>query len=291
MTINGSVSENAYAKINLMLDVVGKRGDGYHDVRSIMQSVSLCDRITLSLGGDADLLTRSGENYICGGEDITLRALSAFRAKTGMNFHASIHIEKHIPVAAGMAGGSADCAAVLRNLEKMTGNPLSEEELLALAESLGSDVPFCLCGGTKLVLGKGGRLEEMPKCPTIPLVAAIRGENVPTPWAYGLLDEKFGNFAAVRSGGEKGALEKALSAGDSAAVINSVYNIFEEVVPEKRPQVKLLKDELSELGAHRTLMSGSGPTVIGFFEDSGKAEEAARTLRARGTKAFYLTTI
>lgn len=283
-------AENAYAKINLLLDVTGKRSDGYHDICSIMQSVSLCDRITVSIS-DYDIISCSDSGLACDKSNLAWKALDIFRRESGMDFSASIHIEKNIPIAAGMAGGSTDAAAVLRALNRITGYPFSDDALIALSAHIGSDVPFCVSGGTKLALGRGEILHDEPKCPKIPLVIAIRGEHVSTPWAYGLLDAKFGDFSNRETENKLPVLSSALLSGSVRDVADAVYNIFEESVSADRPQIGLLKNELSSLGAIRTLMSGSGPSVIGFFDDEEMAKKAAKTEMDAGTAAFFCTTI
>lgn len=289
MRTGDTLRENAYAKINLFLDVTGKRSDGYHDIASIMQTVSLCDSISVTVS-DSDGISCSDTSLACDKSNLAWKALDLFRHESGMDFSASIRIEKNIPVAAGMAGGSTDAAAVLRILNRMTGEPFSADALASMSAKIGSDVPFCVSGGTKLARGRGEILSDIPSCPKMFLVVAIRGEHVSTPWAYGLIDTKFGDFSEHKTEKELSLMKNALLCGDALSVINASYNIFEEPVSAHRPQVTALKNELMAYGAVRALMSGSGPSVIGFFDDEKVAQSAEKKLRESGTSAFFCTT-
>ena len=193
----------------------------------------------------------------------------------------------HIPMAAGLAGGSADAAAVLRALNKLCQNPLSLEELCAIGATLGADVPFCIRGGSARVTGIGEKMSDFPKMPSAYLVVACRGEGVSTPWAYGELDRKYNGFADVREVDMRHTwIEKAWNAGDLKGSCNHFFNIFEEVVPTVQKDVEEIKAEMLQKGAMRAMMSGSGPSVFGIFEEREAAEAACVSLIESGAAAF-----
>ncbi len=283
--------ERANAKINLYLNVVGRRENGYHDIVSIMQTVSLCDLVTLDFlpGSHTRIeLTVSGNGEVpvdC--RNLAWRAAELYLKETDLHGEVRISIEKHIPMAAGLAGGSADAAAVLRGLNHLCGNRLSNAALCALGARLGADIPFCITGGGALVTGIGDRLSPIVSMPDCALVVACMGEGVSTPWAYGKLDECYGFFA------EKAAPdlrpERIVAALENGRVLDSCadyFNLFEEVVPAVQHDVDRLKNAMLEQGAVRSMMSGSGPSVFGVFQTVANAASACEVLSAMGAAAF-----
>ena len=294
LIFNETFYEKGYAKINLHLDVVAKNVDGYHNIRSIMQTVSLCDEISLSLNSEnRDTLTSNVTDMPTDENNIAMKAVKVFRDFTGFKFGVDIHIEKNIPLAAGLAGGSADAAAVLKLLLRATEKDLSNEEITSLATRLGADVPFCYFGGTCLAEGRGERLCALPACPEIDCVIAIKGERVSTPWAYSELDKTYTDFRDGKIHGEEifTALTSALHSQDKRNVCNSIYNIFEEGIIPHRPEVANIKRIMLENGALSSVMSGSGPSVFGFFENETDARKAATALENVGAEAFVCRTI
>ena len=291
MTYNKKITEKAYAKINLYLDVTKKRNDGFHDIKSIMQTVSLCDEITVSVTdkGD-DVLTCDVKEIPTDKSNLALKAASLFKDAVGLSFGTEIHIKKEIPMAAGLAGGSTDAAAVLRILNRLTGAELPTEKLLEIAARIGADVPFCFLGGTRLCEGKGEPMKALPDCPRLHCVVAVKGEGVSTPWAYGELDALYGDFSEDRDHGRFSALSNALGQGDTNGIINNLYNIFESVSEKERPEIKKLKAAIMGSGAKTALMSGSGPSVFGIFEDEFSAKKAEKALREYGAAAYYCFT-
>ena len=234
-------TERANAKINLYLNVVGRRENGYHDIVSLMQTVSLCDLVTLDYRpGEHTVirLTASGNDGMptdC--RNLAWRAAEKYLGRIGQGGEVTIAIEKHIPMAAGLAGGSADAAAVLRGLNRLCGDRLSIEELCALGATLGADIPFCIKGGGALVTGIGECLEEVISMPQTPLVVACMGEGVSTPWAYGKLDEAHGGFVSpAPTDARPDRILRAMENGATEAACESFYNIFEEVVPTVQPR-------------------------------------------------------
>ena len=283
--------ERANAKINLYLDVVSRRENGYHNIVSLMQTLSLCDLVTLdyrpadqteirlSASGNADMPTDR--------KNLAWRAAELFLAETGKTGEVDLFIEKHIPMAAGLAGGSADAAAVLRGLNALCGHPLSLERLCALGARLGADVPFCIVGGMALVTGIGEQLEYLPSMQDCPMVVACQGEGVSTVWAYGRLDEAYGGFSSPKAESDVPTrLSALLTKGDFASSKGLLFNLFEEVVPEVQPCVEPLKKAMLAHGAIASMMSGSGPSVFGIFGSLSDAEAACASLKNAGAAAF-----
>ncbi len=286
-------SREAFAKINLFLDVTGRREDGYHNILSIMQSVSLSDTVSLELTDGEFSVTSNIPDVPGDNSNIAIRAAIKFFEFTGINAGAKIHIEKRIPMAAGLAGGSTDGAAVIMILNDMTGANLPDSDLIKIAAKVGADVPFCLFGGTKITRGIGDILEYCPPCSVLHVVVAIDGEGVSTPWAYGELDRMFGDFKTVKNedSDRYRALISALEGSDKRGVAQSIFNIFEAVVPSARPMVDVLKERMLQHGALSAMMSGSGPSVYGLFDSAERAQKAADIIRADGARAFVCETI
>ena len=284
-------TERANAKINLYLDVVSRRENGYNNIVSLMQTLSLCDLVTLDYHPAEHteiLLTASGNAEMpTDRRNLAWRAAELFLAETGKTGNVKIFIEKHIPMAAGLAGGSADAAAVLRGLNALCGNPLSVEVLCALGARLGADVPFCIVGGMALVTGIGENLQYLSPMQDCPLVVACQGEGVSTVWAYGKLDEEYGGFASPKEESETPTTLSALLAkGDFDASRKLIFNLFEKVVPTVQPFVDSIKATMLECGAIASMMSGSGPSVFGIFQSVSEAEAACASLKNAGAAAF-----
>lgn len=288
---NDMRTERANAKINLYLNVVGRRENGYHNIVSLMQTVSLCDLVTvdyLPAPHTSIHLTASGNDGMptdC--RNLAWRAAELYLAKIEKSGEVRISIEKHIPMAAGLAGGSSDAAAVLRALNRLCGNRLSTDELCALGATLGADIPFCIVGGGARVTGIGEELCEVESMPSVPLVVACMGEGVSTPWAYGKLDEAHQNFANAPQHDERPErILHAMHDGRISDSCDAFYNIFEEVVPTVQPHVERLKQTMREGGAIRAMMSGSGPSVFGVFHNVEDASVVVDRLKKMGADAF-----
>ena len=273
-------SENAYAKINLYLDVTGIRDNGYHNIKSIMQTVSLCDTVTVeaedTVANDTEITLTCSEPAVPTGEkNIAYKAaLAFFREADIASYKCKIHIEKRIPMEAGLAGGSTDAAAVLRLLNKLYGYPFDTEKLCAIGAKLGADVPFCITGGTYLCEGIGEVLTHMPPMPGCYIVVARGGEGVSTPVAYGLVDDKW-DRDFTKSGGDFDALSSSLSDEDINGITDAMYNIFEGVILPSHSVASKLKEIMLDCGAVGAMMSGSGPSVFGVFDSEEKAKKAA----------------
>lgn len=279
----------APAKINLYLDVLGKRSDGYHDIKSIMQAVSLCDTVTVTTADtisvvcdDADVPTDE--------KNIAYKAAKLFFEKAGLNGGCRIEITKKIPVASGLAGGSTDAAAVLCALNSIFENKFANDELLSLGASLGADVPFCIKKGCALCEGTGEIMSDVGSKAQFDIVIARGGEGVSTPAAYRLLDEKFGKSLADEFGSIEN-VTNALKSGNTDELIKNAYNVFEEAVLPTHSCASLIKESMYGFGALFAMMSGSGPAVFGIFSSPADALSAEVKLREAGYKAFVCKTL
>lgn len=281
---------NAPAKINLYLDVVSRRNNGYHDIESIMHTVSLSDVITVELTDSEIKLSSNFPHVPTDERNIAYKAAKAFFERIGSDRGANIHIEKHIPVSSGLAGGSTDAAATLKALNKLCGEPLTTEELLSLGGKLGADVPFCILGGCALCEGLGEIMTPLPALSNKILVITRGGEGVSTPKAYGMIDELYGEDVN-RSHGDFEKAKTAITDNNFGALISASYNIFEEVILPVHTTAKKQKEILTENGAELVMMSGSGPSVFGFFKDTATANTAAAAIRKFGARAFVCNTI
>ena len=284
----------AGAKINLLLDVVGRRSDGYHRIDGVMQTVTFGDDLTVTLDREGEgLRVRIPEDAGIPADRTNLvwRAAEAFLSRRSLSGGITVTLTKRIPVAGGLAGGSTDAAGVLRLLNRIAGaDALSPEELLAVAQTLGADVPFCLLrpGGAMRTQGIGEVLTPVPALPDCAIVIAKSGEGVSTPWGYGQLDALYGDFSdrQTETARRVEAMLSALQAGDLDRIAAACYNIFEEAVISVRPRVRELKDRMLETGAKVAMMSGSGPSVFGIFTDREAAARLVSRLCRTGVQAF-----
>ena len=292
MIIKDGVTERGYAKINLHLDITGRLDGGFHSVATVMQTVSLYDEITICGLEESDAPGFSVKCNVDGvptdEKNLAVRAALLFCERAGLSLCGVIDIKKNIPMAAGMAGGSADGAATLRALNRAVGEPLSTVELCEIGSRLGSDVPFCVVGGTAYADGKGDKLHPFPEMPDCVILAACEGEGVSTPWAYRLLDEIYGGFTdeSLYSPVSVGGLKAALESREITAVAENMYNIFEEPVLERRPVAAEIKRIMTAGGAISAMMSGSGPSVFGIFKCENCAKEVSALLSDRGYRGY-----
>lgn len=284
-----SIRVEAPAKLNLTLDVVGKREDGYHEMKMVMQSVSLVDSLTLTTGPGEGIGLSTNLGFLPLDEH-NLAALAALKLKeaTGADWgRLDIKLEKQIPVCAGMAGGSSDAAAVLRGLNELCALGLTAEELAKVGEKVGSDVPYCVLGGTALAQGRGEVITPLTPLPECYVVLAKPAFPVSTPELFARLDDR-----RTRRRPDTPGVLKALEKGDLEGVARRLFNIFEEVLPPRRQaRVEELKGELLRCGALGASMTGTGPTVFGLFEEKEGAREAARALKALCGDVFLAKTI
>lgn len=273
----------AYAKINLALDVLSKRPDGYHEVAMIMQSVSLADTIVLTEQPAGIALSVTIPGLPADGSNLAYRAaaLMVEYAKPGKGVH--IHLEKQIPLAAGLAGGSADAAAVLRGLNQLWQLNLSLDELSNLAAQLGSDVPFCLYNGTMLATGRGELLKPLPPMPDCYVILAKPAVAVATAWVYGRF-----RASEIRVRPDIQAMCKNLAQGNLTGVAGGLANVLESVTIPEYPQIAEIKNAMLAYGALAALMSGSGPTVFGLAGCRRQAENIAARLQAQGVPEIFV---
>lgn len=269
----------AYAKINLGLYVVARRPDGYHDIETVFCRIGIADRITLSPAGEIRV-TSSSQDAPSDESNICHKAARMLRDHLSLNEGVHIHIEKNVPVGAGLGGGSADAAAVLKNLPPFWHRNLKPDECSHIALALGSDVPYFLRQGAALGRGRGEQLEYFPL--DIPFTVLLCNPNIhiPTAWAYGRISP-----GANRKPDD---LRNVVTAGmrDPALLRRQIHNDFEEIVFEKYPEVRRTKELMLDGGAVFALMSGSGSTVFGFFSDPAAAETLAGEFVSRGYRSF-----
>ena len=290
-----AVKEIAYAKINLYLDVISKREDGFHDIKTVMHSVSLADEITVSVAPSSKLnirLITDGERGVpaylpTDDNNIAVKAARAFMDAACLTANINLKLKKNIPIAAGLAGGSADAAAVLRALNKLFRKPFTEKKLMEIAAGIGSDVPFCLMGKTALCEGRGERLTKIDISLGMHFVIANSGEYVSTPTAYALLDKEFSDFKESRDDSEGRYARFYSELKDGSDISNLLYNIFEAPILEKCSGAAKIKKMLESYGALGVMLSGSGPSVFAIFENGQAAKDAAEKVRSEGYFAEY----
>ena len=284
------IQVSAYAKINLFLAVGDLRPDGFHDILTVMRRTSLSDDVILETVADGHseitLTVTGGDTVPTDKGNIAYRAAEKYLSVAGITDSVRIAIEKRIPVGAGLGGGSADAAATLRALDGIYG-ALSEEKIHEIALSLGSDVPFCIFGSTAVCEGRGEIITPISDARDMHLVIAMKGRSVSTPRAFKLLDEM--------RGGEKTDIEKSKEhleellkyLSKDGKLPSILYNSFELALGEAESDVLYLKQRMKDLGATRTLMSGSGPSVFGIFPNKDSAERCIEALCAEGVRAYY----
>lgn len=264
---------NAYAKINLTLDITGTRADGYHLLRMVMQSVSLHDTITIDKTEGPVAVYCVREDVPCDASNTAAKAAQAFFASVNQpNAGVRIQIEKQIPSQAGLGGGSADAAAVLHALNQMYGTRLSLQQLCEIGLTVGADVPFCVRGGTLLAEGIGEQLSAVPLMPDCVLVIVKPQIGVNTKEAFALADA-----ALVPQKDSSAVMLKALESGSLSAVSGALSNAFAEIL--QIPQVEELRRKLCESGALNACMTGSGSAVFGIFDDEVAAKACVESLK------------
>lgn len=268
--------EGAFAKLNLTLDVLGKRDDGYHDLQSVMQTISIRDDIEIDVGtGKSWKLLCSDESIPTDERNLAWKAAKVYcetmkKDPNGLE----IRITKRIPSGAGMGGGSADAAAVLRALNRHYGEPLSVFALAELGAQVGSDVPFCVLCGTAMVEGRGERLRKLPDIPDCIFVVCKPDFSVSTPELYKKIDE-----VSIPKHPDNRAMESALLAGDLGKVAEQVYNVFDPVVTADHLELNYIKSIFNSYGALNMQMTGSGSAVFGIMASFEHAAVVCNMLR------------
>lgn len=269
------IYEKAPAKINLVLDALYKREDGFHEVEMIMTMVDLADRLTMeSLSRDQILITSQVGFIPLDEKNLAFQAARLIKQRYNVKEGVYIHLDKKIPVAAGLAGGSSDAAATLRGLNRLWKLNISEQELCELGAELGSDVPFCVTGGTALATGRGEILTPIASPPQCWVILAKPSLNVSTADVYGRFKVK-----DVQQHPSVHTMLDAINKGSFSAMCHSLGNVLEDVTLNLYPEVKQIKESMIRLGADGVLMSGSGPTVFGLVSKEAKLSRLYNGLR------------
>lgn len=278
------ITEKAYAKINLLLDILSKRPDGFHDLRMIMQTIELHDLVTVERGtGDGVVLTCSDPTLPTGENNLAVQAARAFLSATGVPCDGiSIHIEKCIPSQAGMAGGSSDAAAVLRALWALYDEPCHKKELERIGETVGSDVPYCVRGGTVLAEGRGEILTNLPAMNPCSVVVCKPDFDISTPELFGRV-----RVARILHHPDTVNMIKCIEEQGLSRICTCVENVFETfLAEEQKTKIEDIKKELLTAGALCAQMTGSGPAVFGLFDDCKSAERGASKLKKLYSQVF-----
>ncbi len=272
------ITLRAYGKINLGLDVIRKRPDGYHEVKMIMQTVSLYDNIRMKREPEPGIRIKTNFSFLpVGRENLVYQAAELLLSEAGIREGLSINLYKKLPVAAGMAGGSSDAAAVLAGVNRLFGLHYSRKALMERGLKLGADVPYCLMRGTALAEGIGERLTRLSPMPDCYILLAKPPVSVSTKFVYGNLKADSLAFHPDIDG-----MAEALSEGSLPGIVSRMGNVLETVTVPAYPQIQKLKDRMLEDGAGNALMSGSGPTVFGIFKEKEMADRAGERIRRAG---------
>ena len=271
------VQEYAYAKLNLTLDVTAKRDDGYHDMLMVMQTVSITDSVVLEQTGEKGIHAACNFRYIPTDErNLAVRAAGAFLDTIGEEKNGIlIRMDKTIPVGAGMAGGSADAAAVLRGMNRLYGSRMNRRDLEKLGERIGSDVAFCIAGGTSLARGRGEVLEDLTPMPDCAIVVCKPGFSISTPELFRKLDQ-----IGLRTHPDTTGMLSALESGNLKEISMRMFNVFEEVEDRRMRSETEIKHVLLDYGALGAVMTGTGSAVFGVYSDETAAETCAAHLRS-----------
>ncbi|HJB96877.1 MAG TPA: 4-(cytidine 5'-diphospho)-2-C-methyl-D-erythritol kinase [Candidatus Mediterraneibacter intestinigallinarum] len=278
----------ALAKINLGLDVLGRRENGYHDVRMIMQSIFLYDEVRIEKKEAAGIEVETNLKFLPVGEDnIAYKAAKLLIDEFGIGEGVRITLRKHIPVAAGLAGGSSNAAAVLFGMNRIFRLGLSQKDLMERGVKLGADVPYCIMRGTVLAEGIGEELKRLPAMPKCTVLIAKPPISVSTKTVYEALDSK-----EITEHPDIDGIIKGLELGNLKMIADSMGNVLEKVTVPMHPEIEEIKQEMKEAGALGAMMSGSGPTVFGLFESRAAARAAQRNIREKElTRQVYVTNI
>jgi len=280
------VVEAAPAKVNLALAIKQKRPDGYHDLQTVFQTISLCDRVEVKLEG-SEIVCNCGS--LSGPDNLAYKAASVFyesllrKAGKFPGIGALITIDKNIPVQAGLAGGSSDAAAVLRALNKLFSYPFSYHQLLTIAQKCGSDTAFCLKGGTQWGEGTGAELTELPPAPKMELIVVKPEGGINTAEAY----KQFDSLACFDTI-DKQLWQRLLSTGNSEEIGKSLFNSFEKIAPVLLPEIAEIKRIMLEAGCYGALLSGSGSAVFGILQSRRQGERLMNEFKRFGYKNLWL---
>ena len=274
------------SKVNLGLDVLRRRDDGYHEVRMIMQTLKLCDELYFEETQKNEIrIVCNSENLECDENNLIYKAARLIMDEAGIDRGLDIRLKKNIPIAAGMAGGSSDAAAALVALNKMFGIDFDIAKLKEIGVKIGADVPYCIEGGTQLSEGIGEKLTRLKDAPQCFVVVAKPHIGVSTKYVYENL-----HVETIKTHPNIDAMLKGIDAGDLIEISSHMENILENVTEKKYPVIAMLKSKLKSMGALNSLMSGSGPTVFALFDDKDKADKACEAVLDTGEVAFGCVT-
>jgi 4-diphosphocytidyl-2-C-methyl-D-erythritol kinase len=277
---------HSYAKINLSLDVLGKRDNGYHDVEMIMQTLNLFDLLMIDRT-ERGVSVATNLKYLPTGEkNLAYRAAKAFFEATGLPGGVRINIQKNIPVAAGLAGGSGNSAAVLCAMNALFNAGLSEQQLCEISAPLGADIPYCLTGGTQLAQGIGEKLTSLAPLPKTTVLLVKPPINISTAAVYAQIDS-----APIAKRPDTRELISALEQADLRAVSSGLCNVMESVTSRMHPVIRGIREKMLLNGALGSIMSGSGPTVFGLFLDEKKAKQSADSFALQFKDVFLTKTL
>ena len=271
-----SIVLKSYGKINLGLDVLRRREDGYHEVRMIMQTVGLYDVLTMKKRKDDKIEMTCNLSFLPTDErNLVYKAVKLIKDKYHIKDGVEINLSKRIPVAAGMAGGSSNCAAALKGMNQLFDLGLSIDELCEIGVTLGADVPYCIWGGTALSEGIGEKLSRVDAMPDCYILIAKPGISVSTAFVYKNLD-----LPALSKNPDIDGMLECLKEKDHTGICNRLENVLETVTIKEYPIIEKVKKHLMDQGAKGALMSGSGPTIFAIFEDKKTADDAMESLRS-----------
>ena len=278
----------ALAKINLGLDVVGKRDDGYHEVRMIMQTIQMYDVLEIEKKKEPGIVLTTNIPYVPTDErNLVYKAAKMLMDEFDIKEGLTMNLEKFIPVAAGMAGGSSDAAAAFVGVNRLFGLGLSEEELMKRAVKVGADVPYCVMRGTALAEGIGEKLTSLPGLPRCYVLVGKPGINVSTKLAYENL-----KLDRIQKHPDIDGMLRDIENQDLKSLTSKMENVFEPGIIRQNPVIQEIKDLMEANGALKAMMSGSGPTVFGIFDDKEKMDRAAAVLReSRLAKTVFATDV
>ena len=277
---------SAMSKVNLGLDVLRRRDDGYHEVRMIMQTLKLCDELYFEETQKKEIrIVCNSENLECDENNLIYKAARLIMDEAGIDRGLDIRLKKNIPIAAGMAGGSSDAAATLVVLNKMFGIDFDIAKLKEMGVKIGADVPYCIEGGTQLSEGIGEKLTRLKDAPQCFVVVAKPHIGVSTKYVYENL-----HVETIKTHPNIDAMLKGIDAGDLIEISSHMENILENVTEKKYPVIAMLKSKLKSMGALNSLMSGSGPTVFALFDEKDKADKACEAVLDTGEVAFGCVT-
>lgn len=272
------ITRKAYGKINLGLDVCGRREDGYHIVRMVMQNVDIYDTLTFEKNNSGNICLTANKDTIPTDEhNLIYKVCDLLIKKYDIKEGVNVHLEKNIPVAAGMAGGSTDGAAAFYGMKELFDLPITKEQMCELSVKLGADIPYCILGGTMLSEGIGEILSPLPDMPPCHILVGKPDINVSTGWVYTELDSK-----EIDSHPDIDGMCEAIKNEDLKGVCNRLSNVLEPVTKTEYEVIGKIEDLMEENGAIRAIMTGSGPTVFGIFDDEEKLKKAYRAIKESG---------